>query len=88
MPRTDNTCICCGRVIPEGQHVCILCTKKSELQDFGGKPKTNADRIRSMTDEELIPVVMHWVCKLHPDRCPCTDCDDCVRRWLRKESAP
>lgn len=50
---------------------------------------TNADKIRSMTDEELIPVVMEWVCNTFfrgKQACPQAHCDDCVRQWLREET--
>lgn len=26
----ENTCVCCGAVIPEGTHVCINCNKGEE----------------------------------------------------------
>lgn len=46
------------------------------------KPQTNADRIRSMTDEELAE--LFWIradCELCPNRKQyCSD--DCKRAWL------
>ena len=48
----------------------------------------NADKIRSMTDEELIPVIMEWVCNTFfrgKQACPQAHCDDCVRQWLKQE---
>ena len=53
------------------------------------KRKTNADKIREMTDEELIPVVLSWVCHNFykgKQACPQAHCDDCIRDWLRKEA--
>ena len=50
---------------------------------------TNADKIRKMTDEELIPVIMEWVCNTFfrgKQACPQAHCDDCIRAWLRKEA--
>ena len=88
----DNTCICCGKIIPEGQHICLACGDYDDMQTFRRpeqKPKTNGDRIRSMSDEALIPVVLTYVCRMisrERQGCPCSDCDDCVRFWLRKEA--
>lgn len=50
------------------------------------EPKTNADRIRSMTDEELAD----WVANLHcphyeDDDYTCDDCEECWRDWLKQE---
>lgn len=47
---------------------------------------TNGDRLRSMKDEQLIPIVMHYVCQKYSLGCPYEHCDDCVRAWLRKEA--
>lgn len=54
----DNTCICCGRIIPEGRHICLHCERGNEMQTFCDirKPsviKTNGDRVRSMSNAEL-----------------------------------
>ena len=27
---SDNRCVCCGEIIPEGQQVCMNCQKKAE----------------------------------------------------------
>lgn len=51
------------------------------------EPLTNADRIRSMTDEELAK----WLCVMNFDDCPdrahqmkCTDkCYECWLDWLK-----
>lgn len=88
----DNTCICCGKIIPEGQHICLACGDYDDMQTFRRpeqKPKTNGDVIRSMTDEKLIPVIMEWVCNTFfrgKQACPQAHCDDCVRQWLREEA--
>lgn len=52
------------------------------------RKKTNADRIRSMTDEELASVVMcptditgcNTVCVQH------NNCNECTLDWLQRES--
>ena len=84
----ENTCVCCGRIIPEGRHICLLCEGQNDMQTFGGRPKTNGDRIRQMTDEELANIVQFW---LECDDCPCNDGDcgaDCFYaacKWLKQE---
>lgn len=38
----NNRCVCCGKIIPEGQQVCYLCMKRAEEQeeeDLIYKPK-------------------------------------------------
>lgn len=61
----------------------ILCADCKFYDDKGGKDvKTNADRIRAMSDEELVNVVVcphtdNWdLCK----RC----CVECRREWLQQ----
>lgn len=57
----SDKCICCGRVIPEGRHICLLCERSNDMQTFktsdmkfGGRGiKSNADVVRNMTNEEL-----------------------------------
>ncbi len=49
------------------------------------KPMTNADRIRSMTDEELA----EWLyersdCVVTLD-CLDDSCDECILKWLKEE---
>ena len=31
----DGTCMVCGRVIPEGRHICLSCEGQNEMQQFG-----------------------------------------------------
>lgn len=53
----DNTCIACGRIIPEGRHICLHCGDYDDQQRF--KPdvlpivRTNGDRIRAMNNWDL-----------------------------------
>ena len=55
----------------------------------GAQPKTNADYVRSMTDEELAEFIgsdpMHDFC---PNDCfedPDRQCKMCALKWLKKE---
>ena len=50
---TDNTCISCGAIIPEGRHICLSCEQVNDVNSFSPRIITNGDRIRAMTDEEL-----------------------------------
>ena len=36
----DNTCICCGRIIPEGRHICLACGDYDDMQTF--RPSSRA----------------------------------------------
>ena len=53
--------------------------------------KTNADRIRAMSDEELVEIMAHGncgYCKIH-DYCfsqKGVDCDEAWLDWLRKNA--
>lgn len=41
----DGTCMVCGRIIPEGRHICLSCEGQNEMQRFcsssgsGGAPR-------------------------------------------------
>ena len=51
------------------------------------QPKTNADRIRAMTDEELAYLIRCGVCELigaTQDHCETNTCVDCVLGWLKQ----
>ena len=46
---------------------------------------TNADRIRSMSDEELADVVANGVgCVLKAPHCMDVDCTPCILKWLQQ----
>ena len=57
---------------------------KIEISCYGYIPKTNADHIRSMTDEELAKAI---ACPyaIDPDQCNRVDnCNDCCLDWLKQ----
>lgn len=82
----DNTCITCGRIIPEGRHICLACERENEVNSFSPKLRTNGDRIRQMTNDELVPVVMSYVCvRRGIVGCPACNCGECVKHWLESE---
>lgn len=57
--------------------------------EVNGMVVTNADRIRSMTDEELIAFIKH-PCKTikemtYPNRNCVFRCDECIEEWLKEK---
>ncbi len=49
------------------------------------KPITNADRIRSMTDEELAEYMAYKMCPYKFIRCENGSCKNCLLDWLKQE---
>lgn len=45
----DN-CVCCGKVIPEGRHICRRCEIGVTIRPA---KVSNGDKIRAMTNDEL-----------------------------------
>lgn len=43
----NNTCVCCGEIIPEGRQVCPACIKQRELKPC---PFCGCGDVRKMTD--------------------------------------
>lgn len=79
--RTDvKCCPTCGR----GDD-CNIYHKCGE-DCIGHKPMTNADRIRSMTDEELAKVIMCPYDRDDRDERDCKEgCWKCCLKWLKSE---
>ena len=48
-------------------------------------PKTNGDRIRQMTDEELAELLSGCVACGHVMNCLDTSCYECTLKWLKQE---
>lgn len=77
----DNTCISCGRVIPEGSIICLHCESENDMQTFRQRIQTNGDRIRAMTNKELVQlgvrlgIVPEWL-------------DAAALEWLESEAKP
>ena len=71
-----DTCVVCGKEIPEGRQVCIICGYKV------GKRYTNYDRIGNMSVKELAKFI-HKIASKTED---CKDCpinDFCEERITR-----
>ena len=86
----DNTCICCGRIIPEGRHICLSCGDYDDQQRF--KPdalpivRTNGDRIRAMTDKELARFIS--LQQMHMELTGRVETEETIRKWLESEAEP
>ncbi len=84
-----NTCVICGREIPEGNQVCVICGKvPSKLQ-------TNYDRIRNMSVEEMAKLLAqrNFSCMRFCKNCESCNqntfcypfCIDGIKKWLESE---
>ena len=72
------------------------CIKNEDCGLFKPKSQTNADRIRSMTDEELANFLdnyfSHWPCKddapidEETEECLIPSCETCWLDWLKQEA--
>ena len=82
-----ETCVCCGRVIPENSHYCVICGM--------GIPKKQRqiDRIRNMSVEELAEFMQKcgWDFPPYCDYQKATrgicdqNCVKCAKEWLEQE---
>lgn len=79
--KSDKCSGCKYRIAPGGWEACDGCIHDEGLKDRY-EPMTNADRIRNMTDEELVDVIH---CPLvEVDGCHTgKSCALCILRWLR-----
>lgn len=87
----ENTCIVCGRIIPECGHICLACGSYDDMQTFRPSsrayypepPKvTNGDRIRAMSNEELA----QFLCQIGDCKtCPFSSIQCNIREWLESE---
>ena len=76
-----------GDMCKKDAHPCAY--SKACFEPEEPKPKTNADHIRSMTDEELAKFIPNWS---YTDACKCgehyvdcnNECEKCVAEWLRQ----
>ncbi|MBQ4153882.1 MAG: hypothetical protein IJE01_01615 [Clostridia bacterium] len=92
IPKIDNAehCVCCGQVIPEGSQYCVICGYKAKHK------KTNYDRIRNMSVEEMAEFIKTAVedCEKYCDFTKNGKCnsfgieDKCalgIKQWLESE---
>lgn len=64
---SENTCVCCGEVIPEGRHVCLKCQKEARerglreqarLDEF---PEYNHPTVHTVYERDSNPVDIHKI---------------------------
>ena len=83
----SNTCVCCGREIPEGSQVCVICGQKPKQKE------RQIDRIRNMSIDELAEFLEEFKkyrcsnCIYHYEKEPCFDksCEIGLKQWLLSE---
>lgn len=75
------------------EHLSIMDKDYALIHKFimESKPKTNADRIRNMSDEELTDTLFNSCLEvMHIDECPYADnvgmCKKCILDWLQSEA--
>lgn len=78
----------CAECKNEGKQICTVCSNYMGVPDrFEPKPKTRADKIRSMTDAELaawLGDLLYPECACCPVDCDgwCDDCHGTMLAWL------
>lgn len=81
MYEMDEKCRWCKN---NGTAVCNRCDMYyDEFDPIDKPPITNADRIRAMTDEEL---VKHLACQWKECKNMDVECDKCPLDWLKEEA--
>ena len=83
-----RSCKTCRHTL--GEEHCRGCNYSMGLHKWEPKPMTNADRIRSMTDEDLMRFLLRVGTLENRPWCddePCNNryCSECITEWLKKE---
>lgn len=83
----NNTCVCCGRIIPEGKQICLQCGSYDTMQVF--KPtkqdEEKAKRIAKIMESNVAQFLWQHIC-IRKQSCPAHDCCECVMDWLNKRA--
>lgn len=79
----------CSDCKNNGTQICSVCCSSQGYPDrWEAKPKTNADRLRAKSDEELAKTIsgdqIYPWCTEEP--CKYDSCTDCVLAWLKQEA--
>lgn len=79
----DNTCVCCGRIIPEGRQICLACGDYDDMQTFKPRIRTLGDQIRAMSNRELA----RFIClqQLHQSLTGTVEAEETVLKALESE---
>ena len=84
----DNCKECHSRCIHAGKDRNFVCINGVSCKITTEKPQTNADRIRSMSDEELAWELMLWRCeataKYHGIESQYPDTQSTILDWLQQ----
>ena len=72
-------------VLANSPYDVALDTAIEALKETAKQPKTNGDRIRNMTDEELAESLSGSVACRHIMSCLDTSCYECTLKWLKQE---
>ena len=72
-----------GCKVKEYNAICPLSNMATPITKY---QMTNADRIRAMSDEELVVLIRCGICAYirNEERCNFGDCLDCIREWLKQ----
>ena len=88
MSREHDGCKgCLHELEPSTSEYCIGCTQNA-VDKY--KPMKNSDKVRRMSDEELIEFI-NYPCKFikaetYPNRNCVFNCDECIEKWLKEEA--
>jgi hypothetical protein len=74
-------------VLANSPYDVALDTAIEALKAIVNQPKTNGDRIRNMTDEELANRFDDEICLMHMG-CHNINCIECALDWLKQEVDP
>ena len=74
-------CVCCGKVIPEGRQVCVICGYKADHK------KNNYEILHNMSVEEMSHCknICPMNSLLKHTNCEKADCDKCRMEFLTSE---
>lgn len=83
----------CSDCKNNGTQICSVCCSYQGFPDrWEAKPKTNADKFRTKTDEELAEWISNQVdcdsCRIESlcyEECKCGDCKKAWLKWLKQE---
>ena len=81
----------CSNCKNNGTQICSVCCSYQGYADrWEAKPKTNADRVRAMSDAELAREFTRldmFCCPVSGVNCAKEPkCQDCFKRWLEQEA--
>ena len=80
----NNTCVCCGRIIPEGTMICLQCGYADDMQTFKSEPAGAKEKqIKKMMDSKITDFVWSYVCK-RKATCSGHSCAECVMDTLER----